>query len=210
MSIKKKLGLGIGAAALGLSLIGGGTFSYFSDTAVQASTFSSGTLDLTVNPTANVEFKDIAPGDYIPRAFKLVNNGSIDIKKVNLKTEYRVTKNGEVVTPELAEKYAEAIEVTFLRNTGDTFDGEYEMITKKTLKQLKTMNPDDLAKEYEATALWALRDGIKAKGSGQESTDDFRVQFTFKDSKADQNDLQGLKLSLDWTFEGVQRDGMQK
>ena len=31
MSIKKKLGLGVASAALGLSLIGSGTYAYFSD-----------------------------------------------------------------------------------------------------------------------------------------------------------------------------------
>ena len=33
MGIKKKLGLGVASAALGLSLIGGGTFAYFNDIA---------------------------------------------------------------------------------------------------------------------------------------------------------------------------------
>ncbi|WP_222119322.1 TasA family protein, partial [Bacillus thuringiensis] len=31
MSMKKKLGMGVITAALGLSLIGGGTYAYFSD-----------------------------------------------------------------------------------------------------------------------------------------------------------------------------------
>ncbi|MCU5397508.1 CalY family protein, partial [Bacillus toyonensis] len=31
MSLKKKLGVGVVSAALGLSLIGGGTYAYFSD-----------------------------------------------------------------------------------------------------------------------------------------------------------------------------------
>ena len=216
MSIKKKLGLGVGAAALGLSLIGGGTFAYFSDTAEQASTFSSGTLDLSVDPVANVEFKDIAPGDFIPRTFKLINNGSIDIKKVNLKTDYTITKaDGSAVTPEIADKYARAIKVNFLVNKGDE-SREYEVFAEKTLKDLKGMTPDDLAKEWDreyfvGIPYYVLRDGIKAKGSGVNASDNFKVEFEFVDSKANnQNDLQGLKLDLKWTFEGVQRDGVQK
>ena len=31
MSLKKKLGLGIATAALGMSLVGGGTYAYFND-----------------------------------------------------------------------------------------------------------------------------------------------------------------------------------
>ena len=50
MSLKKKLGLGIASAVLGISLIGGGTFAYFSDTEVSNNTFAAGTLDLAVNP----------------------------------------------------------------------------------------------------------------------------------------------------------------
>lgn len=211
MSIKKKLGLGIGTAALGLSLVGGGTFAYFSDTAVQASTFASGTLDLNVNPTTNIEFKDIAPGDWIPRTFELVNNGTIDIKKVNLKTAYTIEdKAGNVVTGALADKYAQAIQVDFLTNTGDVGDRPHNVILTKSLKQLSTMNPDDVAKEGDVEGLWVLRDGIKA-GSSKEAKDNLIVQFSFKDSKAnDQNDLQGLKLKLNWTFEGIQRDGTVK
>lgn len=214
MSLKKKLGLGMGAAVLGLTLVGGGTFAYFSDTAEQTSVFASGTLDLSVDPTANVEFKDIAPGDWIPRTFKLVNNGSIDIKKVNLKTDYTITRNGVEVDAATAEKYSKAIRVNFLVNKGDE-SKDYDVVLKKTLNELKGMTPDDLAKEYDRESFigipyYVLRDGIKAKGSGKEATDDFKVEFEFVDSKANQNDLQNLKLNLKWTFEGVQRDGVQK
>lgn len=38
-------------AALGLSLIGGGTFAYFSDSETTNNTFAAGTLDLAVEPT---------------------------------------------------------------------------------------------------------------------------------------------------------------
>ena len=50
MSLKKKLGMGVASAALGLSLIGGGTFAYFSDKEVSNNTFAAGTLDLTLDP----------------------------------------------------------------------------------------------------------------------------------------------------------------
>ena len=33
MGIKQKLGLGVASAALGVALVGGGTYAYFSDTA---------------------------------------------------------------------------------------------------------------------------------------------------------------------------------
>lgn len=62
MSLKKKLGMGVASAALGLSLIGGGTFAYFSDKEVSNNTFAAGTLDLTLDPTTLVDIKDLKPG----------------------------------------------------------------------------------------------------------------------------------------------------
>lgn len=49
MSIKKKVGLSLASEALGLSLIGGGTYAFFSDKAETTSTFAAGTLDLNAN-----------------------------------------------------------------------------------------------------------------------------------------------------------------
>ena len=65
MGIKKKLGLGVGAAALGLSLIGGGTFAYFNDTSTIHNGFQSGTLVMDVtkawNFPLNFDLKDVKP-----------------------------------------------------------------------------------------------------------------------------------------------------
>jgi spore coat-associated protein N len=218
MSLKKKLGLGVASAALGLSLVGGGTYAYFSDTAVQTSTFASGTLDLNVDPTTLITLDKFKPGDWKNQTFKLINNGNLDIKSVNLKTAYSVTKNdGSSVDPALAEKYADAIEVVFLRNVGDgniiTGDFPNQVVSRKSLKQLASMNPDDLAAEWDRTGIvrWALRDGLTAKGTGKESIDDFSVQFQFKNTpNAPQNDLQNLKLNLTWMFEGIQKDGEER
>ena len=219
MSIKTKLGMGMGAAVLGLALIGGGSYAYFSDTAEQASTFSSGTLDLNVDPTVLVNINKMAPGDYTNKTFKLMNDGTIDIKKVKLKTEYTITKNdGSPVDQDTQDKYAKAIEVEFLTNNGDEGYG-HQVITTKSLHYLSTITPENLAKELDEiwyrdwkgnmTQGWVITDGIKA-GNGKEAIDEFSVKFKFKDSGQDQNDLQDLKLDLKWTFEGVQRDGVEK
>ncbi|MBR3119013.1 MAG: SipW-dependent-type signal peptide-containing protein, partial [Oceanobacillus sp.] len=57
MGVKKQLITGFSAFALGVGLITGGTFAYFSDTDETSNTFAAGTLDLSVNPTTiiNVE-----------------------------------------------------------------------------------------------------------------------------------------------------------
>ncbi|MCC3649344.1 spore coat protein [Cytobacillus oceanisediminis] len=214
MNLKKKLGMGIASAALGISLVGGGTVAYFSDTATQASTFASGTLDLNVDPTTLVNVGNLKPGDWTNKTFKLINNGSLDIKKVKLQTSYTVTKNnGNSVDPALADKYADQIMVDFLVNKGDDGKGN-DIILTKSLKQLKGMTPDQLAQEFDKEWLlifpyYVLRDGISA-GTGKESVDDFKVKFRFNDTGSPQNDLQDLKLNLTWTFEGVQEDGEER
>lgn len=90
MGIKKQLSMGVISAALGLSLIGGGTYAYFSDNAVVESTFAAGTLDLTANPSKIVNLQNMKPGDSVARTFELKNSGTLDIGKVTLETTYDV------------------------------------------------------------------------------------------------------------------------
>jgi spore coat-associated protein N len=89
MSMKKKLGLGVASAALGLSLIGGGTWAAFNDTATVTNHFASGTLDLEVGKNhpshqMNFDLTNMKPGDNVQRIFKLNNKGTIAIKEVLL------------------------------------------------------------------------------------------------------------------------------
>ncbi|GER68553.1 hypothetical protein BpJC7_31420 [Weizmannia acidilactici] len=76
MGIKKKLGMGVATAALGLSLIGGGTYAYFSDQVDTSNTFAAGTLDLAASPTTIIDVSNLKPGDTITRTFNLENKGS--------------------------------------------------------------------------------------------------------------------------------------
>ncbi|WP_413376042.1 TasA family protein [Alkalihalobacillus sp. 1P02AB] len=233
MSIKKKLGMGVLTAALGISLIGGGTFAYFSDTATQTNTFASGTIVLDVDPTVQIPMENIKPGDWMPRSFELQNNGTLDMKYVDLKTEYTVTKNGEAVPNPLANKYAEQLYVQFLKNT--TGDEDYEVLFEVSLKDLRDLTPEDLATkvnieeimkeegyEYWQWIIWPLfgywvtvdpvfedvPEEITGITAGE--TADFTVQFRFNDTGKAQNDLQDLDLDLTWTFEGFQTDGEER
>lgn len=88
MSVKKKLGLGVASAALGLSLIGGGTWAAFNDTATINNHFAAGELDLVVGKSANkpisFDLSNMKPGDNVQRIFKLSNAGTLAIKEVLL------------------------------------------------------------------------------------------------------------------------------
>ncbi|WP_099159095.1 CalY family protein [Virgibacillus ndiopensis] len=195
MGLKKQLGMGIMSAVLGTTLISGGTYAYFSSTEATNNTFAAGTLDLAVDPTTIIEVDNLKPGDSVIRNFELQNNGSLDIDKVLLETNYHITDaNGDNV-----EDFGEHIEVEFLYNA-DKLD---EVIYKTTLADLKEMTPE------------AVNDSVFLPAFGEEgleagTIDDLVVKFNFIDNGDDQNQFQGDSLSLEWTFNAMQEAGDDK
>ncbi|CDQ19091.1 camelysin. Metallo peptidase. MEROPS family M73 [Halobacillus karajensis] len=194
MGLKKKLGLGVASAALGLSLVGGGTFAYFSDTAEASGSFAAGTLDLSANPTTVIDVDNLKPGDTMLRSFDLVNGGSLDIGAINLDTEYTVSGEGN----NNGDDFGDHIRVNFLLNA-DKLDVP---IYSTTLADLQDMSPDVI--EGNIFGAWlAERGGNLAAGT----SDKLYVQYEFVDNGEDQNHFQGDSLSLKWTFEGEQTAG---
>ncbi|QKY68982.1 TasA family protein [Lentibacillus sp. CBA3610] len=202
MSFKKKIGLGVASAVLGISLVGGGTFAYFNDVETTENTFASGTLDLTVDPSTIIDVENIKPGDKMNRHFELVNDGSLDISEVLLTTDYSVNDdNGDA-------DFGDHIRVNFLKNAdknGLIQDPE-NVITSAYLSDLKGEMPDAVKNQIEAWFGWGDEDsGLK---SGD--TDDLYVQFEFVDNGEDQNVFQGDSLELEWSFDAKQTDGELK
>jgi spore coat-associated protein N len=196
MSLKKKLGLGVASAALGLSLVGGGTYAYFSDTEVTNNTFAAGTLDLAANPTTIINVNNIKPGDTMLRTFALENNGTLNIKNVILDTDYSVTDVGSNNARDLGEH----IRVNFLLNV-DKLDVP---VFSTSLATLKNMSPEAVQEELDRVLgddRWGT-EGLKAG-----SRDVLAVQFQFVDDGTDQNEFQGDSLSLEWKFTANQTDG---
>ncbi|MDL4838937.1 CalY family protein [Aquibacillus rhizosphaerae] len=204
MGIKKKLGLGIASAALGLSLVGGGTFAYFSDTEASTNTFAAGTLDLGLDPVEIFNVDNLKPGDKMHREFELQNNGSLDIASVLLDTSYTVT---DAQGDNAGEDFGEHIVVKFIKNEGHPehiFDNdEYTVVYQKTLAELSNMTPDNLAVELEDFLVWDYeQDGIPVGG-----VDYLDVVIEFVDNGQDQNIFQGDSLELTWEFTGEQEEG---
>ncbi|WP_210364166.1 CalY family protein [Bacillus sp. REN3] len=197
MSLKKKLGMGIASAVMGISLIGGGTFAYFSDTAEANAKFAAGTLDLSVNPTTIVDVNNIKPGDTMLRSFKLVNGGSLDIAEIDLFTDYTVNdvKNNN------SEDLGKHIRVNFMLNA-DKLDFP---VWSTTLHDLKNMSPDVIEGNFWSE-WFAERGGNLAAGTN----DTLYVQYEFVDNGKDQNQFQGDSLELKWTFDGMQGAGVAK
>lgn len=198
MSLKKKLGLGVASAALGLSLVGGGTYAYFSDSVETTSTFASGTLDLNAAPTTIINVDKIKPGDWMNRSFQLKNDGNLDIAKVLLKTSYTVT---DAKGDNAGEDFGKHIRVNFLVNADKT-DG---VIFYTTLDQLKNMTPDAI--ENNIFIPWLEERGGKLAAG---TSDTLYVQYEFVENNSDQNKFQGDKLELKWTFEGKQGAGVER
>ncbi|ULO07256.1 cell division protein FtsN [Paenibacillus sp. 19GGS1-52] len=198
MNIKKTLGLGVASAALGLTLVGGGTFAYFSDTASSTAAFNNGTLSLTSDPSVIVDLSNLKPGDVITRDFKLTNDGSLDIPKVLLKTLSLVT---DTKSDNEGHNLKDDIIVTFLNNN----DKRQPEILVKSLSALESESPDLVAKGILGSILGGEKSGIRA---GDKDT--LTVQFAFRENLQPQNYYQGDKLQLTWSFEASQGKGVYK
>lgn len=196
MGIKKTLGLGVASAALGLSLIGGGTFAYFSDTAQNTSTFAAGTLDLNSDPSVIVNIANLKPGDTVFKTFKLKNDGSLDIGSVLLKTSYSVN---DVGGNNNGADLGKSIKVKFLTNLdkSNVFQAD-KVVYETTLADLKALSPDIVERKFLLTEA----SGIKAG-----TNDTFAVQFEFVDDGQDQNYFQKDSLTLTWDFFAKQGKG---
>ncbi|AIQ21709.1 MULTISPECIES: TasA family protein [unclassified Paenibacillus] len=199
MGIKKTLGLGVASAALGLSLIGGGTFAYFSDTAQSTATFAAGTLDLNSDPSVIVNIPNLKPGDTVTKSFKLKNDGSLDIGSIILNTSTQITDAKGDNYLDLAQ----FIKVKFLRNNDKgTVVSPEDVVYQTTLADLKSQHPD-LVKNTGWDQLFTEASGIKAG-----TNDSFSVQFEFVENNQDQNIFQGDSITLTWDF--VAKQGAKK
>ncbi|PFJ17565.1 cell division protein FtsN [Bacillus cereus] len=195
MTLKKKLGMGIASAVLGAALVGGGTFAFFSDKEVSNNTFAAGTLDLALNPSTVVNVSNLKPGDTIEKEFKLENKGSLNIKKVLLKTDYTV----EDVKKDNKDDFGKHIQVTFLKNVD-----KHETIVKQTT--LDKLKGDTLTAVDNDLSAWFWDE----KGISSGKSDKFKVKFEFVDNGKNQNEFQGDKLQLTWTFDARQTAGEER
>lgn len=191
MKINKHLSMGIISAAMGILLIGGGTFAYFSDTASTDNTFAAGTVDLASAHAEILNLDSMKPGDSMIRTFELNNNGSLDLHHVYLDTEYTVYDKAE----NNSEDFGEHMEVEFIYNVNEPD----EVIFSTTLAELEELTPEAAGEQALAPIL----------GDGLTTGDvaNLAVKFTFVDNGQDQNEFQGDGLVLEWTFTGIQANG---
>lgn len=197
MSLKKKLGVGVVSAALGLSLIGGGTYAYFSDQVVSNNTLAAGTLDLSMQPTTSLNLDNLKPGDKILKKFNVKNSGTLDIKDVLMKVDYTVN---DLKLDNQESDFGKHIKVQFLWD----WDQAKIPIYETTLAELKSQNPE-VASHKVFLSKWAETGGLK---SGK--MDWFWIRFIFEDNKMDQNMFQGDSIAMKMEFQANQTDGQER
>lgn len=129
------------------------------------------------------------------RDFELQNNGTLDIDKVLLDTNYTVND----AAGDNTEDFGEHIQVEFLYNA-DKLD---EVIYETTLAELKSLTPEAV----NENVFYPL---FGEKGLEVDSIDDLVVKFNFIDNGEDQNQFQGDSLNLEWTFTATQTAGEDK
>jgi spore coat-associated protein N len=207
MSLKKKLGLGVASAALGLSLVGGGTYAYFSDTAVTNNTFAAGTLDLAANPTRIIDVDNLKPGDKIYREFELQNRGTLNIKNVVMDTSYTVrdanaNNNGLDLGAHIKVKFMQNYDKTPILNPAAG-----NVVWQTTLADLQGMSKEAVKETFDRI-LGDDRWGTDGLAAG--TSDWLGVYIEFVDNGEDQNIFQGDSLKLKWDFTASQTDGEER
>ena len=172
--------------------------------------WTAGTLDLAANPTTIIDVTNIKPGDTMVREFKLENNGTLDISKIDLSTVYNVVdaNNNNV------DDFGKHIKVLFLENADKTGDGwvidDYnDVISETTLYDLQNQTPDAV-ENLNSYWTWLLGLGGEDSGLKAGTADQMYVAFEFVDNDADQNEFQGDALELEWTFTAHQTEGESK
>ncbi|WP_261133661.1 CalY family protein [Bacillus sp. Marseille-Q3570] len=238
MSIKKKLGMGVATAALGLSLVGGGTWAAFNDTATINNHFAAGTLDLEVghvNQGANFDLTNMKPGDSIKRVFNLNNAGSLAIKEVLLNTTADDFTQGDGTNSDLNE-FLKQFEIDALKVDSENTDGKFEpresiVVSGQTLTLYDLVNASYSGKiksDYiasDGTGRINLAPLVVPSGETAlrgipvvpEDMDSVMFVITFKDdqtrtggaySEFVQNKFQGNSANFWFNLEATQWDGM--
>jgi spore coat-associated protein N len=184
MGLKQKLGMGIMSAALGLLLVGGGTYAYFSDsTAVQAKS-ATGTLELNVDGSSSFSFENMKPSDEKDINFTLTNDGTLDIQKILL----GVTNSNAGLA-----KYLKVKEFKL------GSDNQFLITRIKDVNGNGYIDLDDLARI-------SADDPINLRGSFNLSAPvkDVHIKIEFVDNGERQNYLQGVENNMTLNFEGIQ------
>lgn len=213
MSIKKKMGAGILAGALGVSLVGGGIWAAFNDVEKVDNKFYAGTLDLVVGEDTTFDFNisNLKPGDHFTKQLVLMNNGSLDINQILVHAN-KIAENGWTDKDEISLNTK--IGANAGVNTEDEFLGQFNIVITKSSTGMEVFN-GTLANLVNAPADELTGTDVNTVGLAAGGTETFNVTVTFVEDPATfpnsrlqvQNKFQGEKSNLQFVFEATQMPG---
>lgn len=182
MNAKKNIILGLIIGLLGISLVSGGTYAYFSNTKHTDNKIVAGIMELDINDNQGIlfEFENMQPGEEFSYSFHMMNTGSLNMKDIELYSESIIKdREGKVVN----NGFENQILITGIKINGDSiFNGN------KTLQELKT-TPINLVDIFEVD-----EQKIQVIVYFQLDLDESQVEF------------QGNTMELKWTFQATQED----
>ncbi|MFS0783742.1 TasA family protein [Bacillus sp. 1P06AnD] len=221
MGLKTKLAVGIMSGALGLSLVGGGTWAAFNDVETVSNTFAAGTLDLGKGDATEVfNISNLKPGDSFKRSITLKNEGSLDINQIFLNaSSFKDWKDKDVLG--LNGKLAGAG-----NNSIDEFLGQFTVTIKKGSTFVYGENGSKTLADLKAEATGNNGSGVEITGTDNKTvglasgdkTTAWEFEVKFKEDNAlisgtrlhAQNKYQGEGAKIDFVFEATQMPGESK
>jgi spore coat-associated protein N len=214
MSIKKKMSVGILTGALGLSLIGGGTWAAFNDVEDVSHKLAAGTLDLVVGEDTTLDFtiSNLKPGDYFTKQLVLENNGSLPINQI----KFHAMKNEATA---FVDEDVLGLTTKFGNNAGNNTEDEF--LSQFNVKIVKAN--DSTAVLYDGSLSGLYTTGVEElTGTNDETigldvagtqTYDVTVTFVEDDEKFTnsrlykQNKYQNEGTDIKFVFEATQMPG---
>lgn len=223
MSLKRKMSMGIMAGALGISLIGGGTWAAFNDVERVSNTFAAGTLDLGTDYSGTHLFKlsNLKPGDHFTRTLTLSNDGSLDINQIFLTTNVSgwVDHHGDAT---MDRGYG--VENTNMaklpdkgKNTENDFLSQFDVEIKHN-NEVKYTGTLLGLKQAGDTTIDITKSGADAVGLGTGLDKDYEIKITFRNDNTvypgtrlqQQNKYQGEGADIELVFEATQMKGQNR
>lgn len=195
MDLKKKLGVGVLTGALGLSLIGGGTWAAFNDVEETTNSFAAGTLDLGIEG-GSFDVTNMKPGDTIDRTVTVSNNGSLNINQVLVDISSSGWEDEDVLDMGITNT-----EGDFLSQFEATLSWNGHELASGTLEELVNLS------HYETPEIPEILH------AGSSYNLDVHIEFVEDDTLVDgsrlheQNKYQGEGVTLTFDFEATQEPG---
>ncbi|MYL34527.1 hypothetical protein GLW05_13095 [Pontibacillus yanchengensis] len=205
MSIKTKVGLSLASIAMGAMATVGGTFAYFSDEVTAQSSFSNGTLNLQPEEPylESFELSNWKPGDVLEAnngnqepAMILNNQGSLPMN-VFMKVDVSDNLMKENIIVDELHFGNEDIIAKYFNNHTELTLAELEA----GLNGSTTVNGNTVSNVGKYIGYLNSQDATSGKIKG------VKYVLRFKDTGQEQNNLQGLDTTLDFTFTGLQYEG---